>query len=63
MSHIIVIAAGAVSLYLALRWVSREYSRVDAALRRAERRIRRMSAQDATPLAFDAATGFYRPAE
>lgn len=63
MPQVLVIAAGAVSVYCALRWVRREYDRVDASLRRAERRIRRVPPIAGTPLVFDAATGFYQPAE
>jgi hypothetical protein len=63
MPHVLVIAAGAVSLYFAFRWVSREFDRVEASLRRADRRIRRASNSSATPLTFDAATGFYHPGE
>jgi hypothetical protein len=63
MPHVIVIAAGAVSLYFALRWVSREFSRVEDSLRRADRRIRRASMPPVTHLTFDAASGFYTPAE
>jgi len=62
MPHILVIAAGAVSMYCAVRWVRREYDRVDASLRRADRRIRRLQPAG-SPLIFDTATGFYRPAE
>ncbi|MGO9173493.1 MAG: hypothetical protein ACLP7P_16230 [Rhodomicrobium sp.] len=62
MPQVLVIAAGAVSVYCAARWVRREYNRVDASLRRTSRRIRRAESA-ATPLVFDAATGFYRPAE
>ncbi len=62
MPQVIVIAVGAVSVIFALRWVRREFDRVDASLRRTDRRIRR--AQPAgTLLVFDAAKGFYRPAE
>ncbi len=62
MPQVLVIAAGAVSIFCALRWVRREYDRVDSSLRRAERRIRRASPMG-TPLVYDAASGFYRPAE
>jgi hypothetical protein len=62
MPQVLVIAAGAVSVYCAVRWVRREYNRVDASLRRTSRRIRRAESAP-TPLVFDAATGFYRPAE
>jgi hypothetical protein len=61
MPHIIVIAAGAVSLFYAYRWVCREADRVEAALRRTDR-VRR-NAQHITPLAFDAVAGVYRPIE
>lgn len=63
MPHVFVIAAGAAALYYAVRWVSREFDRVEASLRRADRRIRRTTMSSATPLTFDVATGFYRPAE
>jgi hypothetical protein len=63
MPHVIAVAAGAVSLYFAFRWARREFDRVEAALRRADRRIRRASPTPVTPLAFDAAAGVYRPAE
>ena len=43
MPQVIVIAAGAVSVFCALRWVRREFDRVDALLRRTDRRIRRNS--------------------
>jgi hypothetical protein len=49
-------------MYFAFRWIRRELDRVDASLRRAERRIRR-EPSTATPLVFDSATGFYTPAE
>jgi hypothetical protein len=62
MPHVFVLTAAAVSIYYAFRWVRREYDRVDASLRRAERRILRTQST-ATPLVFDAATGFYTPAE
>jgi hypothetical protein len=62
MPHVLFLAAAAFSIFFALRWVRREYDRVDASLRRAERRIRREKST-ATPLVFDSATGFYTPAE
>ncbi|MFY9642802.1 MAG: hypothetical protein WCD20_01400 [Rhodomicrobium sp.] len=62
MPQVIVIAAGAVSVFCALRWVRREFDRVDALLRRTDRRIRRTQSTGAL-LVFDAAEGFYRPAE
>jgi len=62
MPHLLVLAAAAISIYYAFRWVRREYDRVDTSLRRAERRIRRTQST-ATPLVFDSATGFYTPAE
>jgi hypothetical protein len=62
MPHIIVIAAGAMSLFYAYRWVCREADRVETALRRTDRRVRR-NTQHGTPLAFDAAAGVYRPIE
>jgi len=62
MPQVLVIAAGAVSLFCAFRWVRREYDRVNASLRRTDRRIRRAKAIG-TPLVFDAAKGYYRPAE
>ncbi len=62
MSHIIAIAAGAMFLFYAYRWVCRDADRVEAALRRTGRRIRRYP-HDVTPLAFDAASGVYRPLE
>jgi hypothetical protein len=62
MPHLIAIAAGAVSLYCAYRWVCREADRVEAALRRTDRRIRR-NPQAIIPLAFDAVAGVYRPAK
>ncbi len=62
MPQVLVIAAGAVSVYCALRWVRREYDRVDTSLRKAERRVRRMQ-PTGTPLVYDSATGFYTPAE
>ena len=63
MPHLFVIAAGAVSIYFAFRWVRREYDRVDASLRKAERRIRRSAQVQPAQLILDSATGFYRPAE
>ncbi len=60
MPHIIAIAAGAMSLYYAYRWVRRESDRVEAALKRTDRRVRRPSGP-VTTLAFDAASGVYRP--
>ncbi len=62
MPHIIAVAAGAISLYYAYRWVRRESDRVEAALRRTDRRIRR-NPHYITPLAFDAVAGVYRPTE
>ena len=62
MPHLLVIAAAAASFYYAFRWVRREYDRVDASLRRAERRIRR-TPSTAKPLIFDSTTGFYTPGE
>jgi len=62
MPHIIAIAAGAISLFYAYRWVCREADRVEAALRRTGRRVRR-NTQHITPLAFDAIAGVYRPIE
>ncbi|MGO8952393.1 MAG: hypothetical protein ACLPWS_00655 [Rhodomicrobium sp.] len=62
MPQVLVIAAGAVSIYCAVRWVRREYDRVDASLRRTSKRIRRVESA-ATPLVFDAETGCYRPAD
>ena len=63
MPHIFAIAAGAISLYYAYRWVRRDADRVEAALRRADRRIRRNPQDNVTPLAFDAVAGVYRPIE
>jgi hypothetical protein len=60
MPHIIAIAAGAMFLFYAYRWVCREADRVEAALRRTDRRVRR-NTQHITPLAFDAVAGVYRP--
>ncbi len=62
MPLVLAIVGGAVSVFYALRWIRREYGRVDASLRRMERRILR-SSPTGTPLVFDAALGFYRPAE
>ncbi len=62
MPHVFVIAAGAVSVFYAFRWVRREYDRVDASLRKAERRIRRAHSIP-TRLVFDAATGHYTPSK
>jgi hypothetical protein len=62
MPHVLVLTAAAVSIYFAFRWVRREYDRVDASLRKAERRIRREPSR-AKPLVFDSSTGFYTPAE
>jgi hypothetical protein len=63
MPHLLVFAAGAVSLYFAFRWFRRESDRVDASLRRAERRMHRTAQNRVVPLVFDAATGIYKPAE
>jgi hypothetical protein len=62
MPHFLVLTAAAVSIYYAFRWVRREYARVDASLRRAERRIHRMPSAT-KPLVFDSMTGFNNPAE
>ncbi len=62
MPQVIVIAAVAVSVICAFRWVRREYDRVDASLRRTDRRIRGAKSTG-TLLVFDPAEGFYRPAE
>lgn len=59
MPQIIAVAAGVVSLYYAFRWVRRESDRVEAQIRRADRRIRR--APNAQTLTLDAATGVYHP--
>lgn len=61
MPHIIALAAAALSLYYAYRWIRRESDRVEAAFQKAERRIRR--AHKGAPLAFDEAAGVYRPAD
>jgi hypothetical protein len=61
MPHIIIAAAGALTLYYALRWVRRESDRVEATFRKTHRRIRK--AQTGAPLAYDQATGVYRPVE
>jgi hypothetical protein len=63
MPHLLVFAAGAASIYIAFRWARREYDRVDASLRRAERRVRQADGERPVPLVFDASTGFYKPAE
>jgi hypothetical protein len=63
MPHVLVFAAGAASFYLALRWALRDYDRVDASLRRAERRVRKAASGRVVPLIFDESTGFYKPAE
>ena len=62
MLQVLAIAAGFIAVFCALRWVRREYERVETSLRRMERHIRRASPAG-TPLAFDAARGFYRLAE
>lgn len=62
MQHVFAIAAGAVSLYCAYRWVSREAVRVEAALQKTNRRVR-INPNHATTLAFDRETGLYRPVE
>jgi hypothetical protein len=62
MPHVLVLTAAAVSIYFGFRWLRREYDRVDASLRQAERRIRR-EPSTARPLIFDSTTGFYTPAE
>ena len=59
MPQALAIAAGAVSVFYALRWVRREYDRVESSLHRLERRIRHASPV-AAPLVFDAAEGAYR---
>ncbi len=60
MPQIIAVAAGAISLYYAVRWVRRETDRVEAELRRADRRIRR-APKSAQTLTLDVATGVYHP--
>ncbi len=60
MPQVLAVAAAAISFYFAFRWVRRESDRVEASLRRAERRIRKASPAG-TPLTFDAAAGVYRP--
>jgi hypothetical protein len=62
MPHALAIALGAAFVFYALRWVRREYDRVETSLRRMDRRIRR-PAPAVAPLMFDALEGFYRPAE
>ncbi len=62
MLQVLAIAAGAVSVFYALRWVRRECDRVESSLHRLERRIRHASPA-AAPLIFDAAEGTYRPAD
>jgi uncharacterized membrane protein YdjX (TVP38/TMEM64 family) len=63
MPHILAVAAGAITLYYAYRWVRREADRVEAAFRRADRRIRRNGSQPATTLTYDSTAGVYRPVE
>jgi uncharacterized membrane protein len=64
MPHVVVIGVGAVSLYFGYRWVRREFERVDLALKRADRRIRReQTPSQPTVLAFDSVTGAYRPVD
>jgi hypothetical protein len=60
MPHVFIIAAGALGIFLALRWIRREYNRVDASLREAANRIRKTSVA-APKLVFDAASGYYVP--
>ena len=60
MPQIIAIAAGAIFLYYAYRWVRREADRVEAAMSKAGRRIRRVS-HHGTTLTYDARAGVYRP--
>ncbi|MGO9486518.1 MAG: hypothetical protein ACLPX9_18400 [Rhodomicrobium sp.] len=62
MPQVLAIAAGAISVFYALRWVRRDYERVESSLRRMERRIRRPRPAG-VPLVFDAAQGFYRPSK
>ena len=60
MPQFFAIAAGAISLFCAYRWVRRDAERVEAALRRTDRRVRR-DPNHVSTLAFDSATGVYRP--
>ncbi|WP_164729917.1 hypothetical protein [Rhodomicrobium lacus] len=51
-------------LVFALRWLRREADRVEAAIRRTDRRIRRATRPViTTPLMFDATAGVYRPVD
>ncbi|MBJ7543100.1 hypothetical protein [Rhodomicrobium udaipurense] len=64
MSQVFAVALGALMLVFALRWFRREADRVEAAIRRTDRRIRRAARPVVTtPLMFDAAAGVYRPAD
>ncbi len=63
MPQVLAIAAGAIPVFYALRWVRRDYERVESSLRRMERRIRRPRPAAGVPLVFDAAQGFYRPSK
>ena len=64
MPHVLLITAVVAFVYFGVRWTRHEYERVDASLRRAERRIRQARLTGhVTQLVFDSATGFYRPAE
>jgi hypothetical protein len=63
MPHLVVLVFGAFLLWLGFRCFRREAERVDAALRRAERRLRREADGGPTPLRLDPLTGFYHPAD
>jgi hypothetical protein len=62
MLQLLVLAAGGLSVAYALRWVSREYDRVESSLRRMDARLSQNMPAGA-PLILDSAQGFYRPVE
>jgi hypothetical protein len=63
MPHLVVLALGLFLLWLGFRCFRREADRVDTALRRAERRLRRQAEDRAAHLRLDPMTGFYHPAD
>ncbi len=62
MLQILVFGAGIAVLFYALRWVRRDCDRVETSMRRINLRMRQAKPAR-TPLVFDAAGKFFRPAE
>jgi hypothetical protein len=64
--QVLLAAFGCAVLWFAYRWFRREQERVDMALKRAQRRIRRKNLKDTAltvSLRLDPATGYYTPGD